>query len=85
MAMKTAFEDASFIASPFVDEIANPGDLNAQGLARDRDNLRQASRQARLAAASGSRDTEGIDRVQMLTKRVRERQIAQRLRDQRDN
>ena len=26
MALKTNFEDADFIASPFVDEIANPGD-----------------------------------------------------------
>jgi len=84
MALKTNFSDASFIASPFVDEVANPGDLNAQGLAQDREKLRQASTSARLAAASGSRSTEGIDRVTMLTKRIRERQIAQRLRDKRD-
>ena len=25
MALKTNFEDADFIASPFVDEVANPG------------------------------------------------------------
>lgn len=26
MALKTDFEDANFISSPFVDEVANPGD-----------------------------------------------------------
>ncbi len=30
MALKTNFEDASFLASPFVDEIANPGDSPAE-------------------------------------------------------
>ncbi len=39
MAQKTDFEDANFISSPFVDEVANPGDQ------------RSASRQLRDARA----------------------------------
>jgi hypothetical protein len=85
MALKTNFEATSDVASPFVDEIANPGDLNAQGLAQDREKLRQTSARARIQAGAGSRNTDSIARVQMLTKRIKERQIAQQLRDERDN
>ncbi len=72
MALKTNFEDANFISSPFVDEVANPGDLNAQGLAQDREKLRQAANPIGPAA---------IKHNTMLRKRIKERKIAQRLRD----
>lgn len=83
MALKTNFEATSDVASPFIDEVANPGNLNAQGLAHDREKLRQTRRSAFELAATGGRSTEGIQRIQMLTKRIKDRKTAARLRKER--
>ena len=51
MALKTNFEDASFISSPFVDEVANPGDQRTIARqVRDNEALAQV---ARSEAAQG--------------------------------
>ncbi len=88
MALKTNFEDADFISSPFVDEIANPGDLNAQGLANDREEVRQRRATVQdaglLKAIVRTADPENTRRLVTLKKQIKERQIAQRLRDKRD-
>ena len=45
MALKTNFEDADFISSPFVDEVANPGDQRSIARqVRDNEALAQARR-----------------------------------------
>ena len=51
MALKNDFEDASFISSPFVDEIANPGDQRS--LARQVRDNEAISQAARSEAAQG--------------------------------
>lgn len=72
MALKSDFEDASFISSPFVDEVANPGDQNALGLAVDREALRQGANPITNAQIARQMETR---------QRIKERKIAQRLRD----
>lgn len=44
MALKTNFEDANFISSPFVDEVANPGNLSSQQQATIERTTAQAER-----------------------------------------
>ena len=52
MALKTSFEDADFISSPFVDEVANPG-IGSAGI----DNARAAiNRELRAQELSNKAD-----------------------------
>ncbi len=86
MALKSNFEDANFISSPFVDEVANPGDLNAEGLANDKRKLA-----AEFTGAKSLRNLvnpiaggKALKRKRMLRKRIKERKIAAELREERD-
>ncbi len=55
MALKSNFEDADFISSPFVDEIANPGNTGSAGL----DNARSAiDRELNAQRISNNADAE---------------------------
>ena len=49
MALKSNFEDANFISSPFVDEVANPGDQRSIARTlRDNEAIKQARRSESL-------------------------------------
>lgn len=50
MALKTDFEDASFISSPFVDEVANPG---TSGIDRAQEALKEIGVTGEIRRRSG--------------------------------
>ena len=64
MALKTQFEDASFLSSPFVDEIANPGVPGTSNEEVERQAIR--SNQRRLqhgqSAADFNKNTKAEDK-----------------------
>ena len=74
MALKSNFEDASFISSPFVDEIANPGkvvraasvaQLESQGSGAVEERKTQLTEEAQKNASSTNVATrrEGVNRL----------------------
>ena len=59
MALKTNFEDAAFLSSPFVDEVANPGTGDEPSLPND-----PSSRMLRVRAKKFARRRAGMTDAQ---------------------
>ncbi len=90
MALKSDFEATNVISSTFVDEVANPGDKNAEGLENDRAEIRSLGSQRSTGdQLRGLIDPlhrgRQLDRATVLRKQIKDRKTAAKLRARRDN
>ena len=86
MPLKTDFDDADFISSPFVDEVANPGPGKAKKILDDgkiRGKAITAKQRGFFGAVAGGKSNMNEARAASIMRKVKTQRIVRRFLDER--